>query len=83
LLEKESELTSLPGPWDIYAPDSVLVAFDSGDLGGEITVMLKEIEVPPSKFFEVVGFAHLSTFRAREPGSPVRGDFDIELMGVL
>jgi hypothetical protein len=83
LLEKESELTSLPGPWDIHSPDSVLVAFNSGDLGGKVTVMLEKIEVPPGELFEVVGFAQLSTFRARESGSPVRGDFDIELMGVL
>jgi hypothetical protein len=83
LLEKESELTSLSGPWDIHSPDSVLVAFDSGDLGSEIAVMLEEIEVPPGELFEVVSFAHLSTFRARKPGSPVRGDFDIELMGLF
>jgi hypothetical protein len=61
----------------------VLVALDSGDLGGEVAVMLEEIEMPPSELFEVMGLAHLSTFRAWKPGSPVRGDFDIELMGAF
>jgi hypothetical protein len=61
----------------------MLVAPDSGDFGREVTVMLEKVEMPPSKLFEIMGLAHLSTFRAGICGSPVRGNLDVELMGLF
>jgi hypothetical protein len=58
----------------------VFVALDPGDIGGEIAMVLEEVEMPPGEFLEVMSFAGLPALRARKLGAPVGTDSDMELM---
>jgi len=83
LLEKEREPAPLSCPGYIDLSDSVLLATDPRNLGGDVTVILKEVEMAPGQLLEIVCLAQPSANRTGVQGTPVRPDRKPKLMGNL
>jgi len=83
LLEQQSEAAALPSPRRLDPFDTVVGAVHPGQPGGDIAMMLEEIEVAPGEFLEVVGLAQHPADRAGVLGSPVGGHLQKDLVGGL
>jgi hypothetical protein len=57
MLEQQGEAAARPRPWHGDGLDAAGVAADARHTGGQIGLVLKEVEVPPGLPFGVVGWA--------------------------
>jgi hypothetical protein len=80
LLEQKREPAAFTRPRHLDAQHAVLGAVGARHLGGDVAVVLEEVEVPPSELGEVVGLAQLAAGRAREPGAALGGEFQVQLV---
>ena len=73
LLKEQGEPAAFARPRDIDLPDLMFRAANTWNRGGNDTVVLKEIEMPPAHLFEIMGVAEFSACWTREkratPGS--------------
>jgi len=65
LLKQQSEATSLPCPGDVDPVNAVLAALNPRHIGSNGAFVLKEIEMLPARFLEVVSFTQCPANRAR------------------
>ena len=83
LLEQQSEAAALPSPRRLGPLDPVVGAIHPGQPGGDIAVMLEEIEMAPGELLEVVGLAQHPADWAGVLGSPVGGYLQKDLVRCL
>ena len=83
MLKEQGKITAWPCPRHLDPAGVMVGASDSGHPGSQIAVMLKEIQVPPSEFLEVVGLAVSTASRTGIGGPPVGTENQVEFMGRL
>ena len=64
LLKQQGELAPFAGPGHLDPPDIVLRTPDSGDRGGDVAMVLEEVEMAPGHFLVVMGRAGCTAHRA-------------------
>ena len=73
LLKEQGEPAAFARPRDIGLPDLMFRAANTRNLGGNDTVVLKKIEMPPAHLLEIMGVAEFPAYWTREkratPGS--------------
>lgn len=73
LLKQQGETAAFARPRDIDLLDLMFWAANAGNRGGNETMVLKEIEMPPSHLLEIMGMTELAADRTGEkrtaPGS--------------
>ena len=81
LFEEQRELAALSCPGNLYSLDAMVLAADAGHRGGDIAMVLEEIEMAPGHLFEIVRFAEGAAFRTGEGSSSIRAERDTQFMG--
>lgn len=71
LLEQQCERAAFPRPRHADPKHPVIGAVCARHLGGDVAVVLEEVEMPPSELGEVVGLAGPAAHRAGEQAAPV------------
>jgi len=61
----------------------MLGAINPGQPGGDVTMMLEKVWVPPSVLAEIMGLAKLPALRAGEFPSPLTGQLKTKLVGLF
>src|SRR5512134_3191980 len=82
LLEQEREAAALARPWHRDPQHPVFRAVGARHLGGDVAVMLEEVEMPPGELGEVVSLAGLAARWARKQGAALGGDLEVQLVGL-
>ena len=83
LLEQEGEPASLARPRHLDALDPVIGAIRARHLGGDVAMVLEEIQMPPGERAEVVRLARPATLRAGKPRPAIRRQLKVQFIGPL
>jgi len=80
LFEQQREAAALAGPGNADPQHAVLRAVGAGDLGHDVAVMLKEIQMTPRDLGKVVRLAGLAARRAGEQAAALGANIEVEFV---
>jgi hypothetical protein len=80
LLEQQSEATALACPRGGHPQHAVLAAVCARDLGGDVAMVLEEVQMAPGEFGEVMRFTGLAADRAGKQAAAVGGNLQMQFV---